>query len=72
MATAYLIWLVTFGSGVRTGMIAMKTPGCCGVVIGAIALLATCGYLTATATLRVMGTIATGFDAVCQDRINYF
>ena len=79
-----MIWRVTFGNGVRIGMErtiivvhqlrirqgrTQAPGGCCGVVIGST-LLATCGWLTATTTVRLVGTTTTGFD-VCQDRSSY-
>ena len=76
------IWLVMSMSGVRIGIMKITTitlplrtrqgraqapNGCCGVVIGST-LLAACGWLTAAAPLRILGTATTGFD-VCQDPI---
>ena len=73
-----------FGNGVRIGMVLITTAtqlrptrwgrakaqaGWCGVVIGT-AILTTCGWLSATTTLRFIGPTAAGFD-VCQDRLNY-
>ena len=79
-----MIWQEMFGNGVRIGMgrITTVTPrlrtrlgqaqahtGCCGAGLGT-AVLTTCGWLTATAAIRIIGTPATDFD-VCQDRLNY-
>ncbi len=79
----YMIWPVTFMSGVRIGMeITTVTPplrtrqgrttaqaGCYGVVLGA-AGRAAYGWLAAATAIHMLGAAATAFD-VCQDRINY-
>ena len=79
----YMIWPVTFMSGVRIGMeITTVTPplrtrqgrttaqaGCYGVVLGA-AGRAAYGWLAAATAIRMLGAAATAFD-VCQDCLNY-
>ena len=72
-----MIWPVTFGNGVRIGMALVTTVtlplrtrrgrtqapgGCCGAGLGSTVLTA-CGWLTATtATFRMLGSTASGFD----------
>ena len=56
------------GSGVKIGMIVVKTKKCCWVVLGSI-IPTTCGWLILPPTIRILGLIAMGFD-VCQDRLN--
>ena len=45
---------------------AQADTGCCGAGLGSTARLAPCGWLTATASIRLLGTATSGFD-VCQD-----
>jgi len=58
----------TFGNGVRIGIIATKTAGCCRAGLGST-VLPTCAWLSATASLRITGpTTASGFAVLCQNR----
>ena len=68
MDMSCLVWLVTFVNSVRTGTIATKTGGGYGVVLVTL-LPATCGWLTASTSIRIIGVTTSGFD-VCQDPIN--
>ena len=63
-----MIWPATFGNGVRIGTTVADISGCCMGGLGTT-LLISCVWLTASTTLRVMGTTPSGF-VVWQDRLN--
>ena len=63
-----MIWPATSGNGVRIGTTVADISGCCAGGLGTTILIS-CVWLTASTTLRAMGTTPSGF-VVWQDRLN--